>query len=192
MNKKNVFQIIFASLAIILGLLPFTASVNDLMTRIIMKIGWYVLIQDQIVPGVVRLAGAALLPLGISVVAYPHGLTANGIYAHLSWNCIGWQSMFLFFATTIVGFRNSTYTWRSIFEALAIGIMGTFLINLMRICITIVLLTISRPLYAVVYHDYLAALVTIIWLIGYWWFVFRYVLVEKENMNEVVPKQYFA
>jgi hypothetical protein len=47
------------------------------------------------------------------------------------------------------------------------------------------LLVISRPLFAVVFHDYLAAIVTIVWLVVFWWFAYKFVLVEKTGKVKV-------
>ena len=36
-----------------------------------------------------------------------------------------------------------------------------------------------NSLFALLVHDYFAALTTIIWLIFFWWFAYKYVLEEK-------------
>ena len=66
-----------------------------------------------------------------------------------------------------------------------IGLLGTFLVNLLRIVFTVILLVVSRPLFAMVFHDYLAAIMTIIWLVIFWWFAYSFVLEEKV----VLPKE---
>ncbi|MBU0618628.1 exosortase/archaeosortase family protein [Patescibacteria group bacterium] len=165
MKQKRIFKLALAALAIMLMVLPFTLSINDILTRTIEGLGWYQWIQDNIVPWEVRLIGVMVRPLKIDFVAYPEGFTANGIYAKLSWNCLGWQSLLLFLVSLPFGFKGGEYTWFSKLEAFLIGILGTFLINLLRITFTVVLLVVSRPLYAIVFHDYLAAIMTIIWLV---------------------------
>jgi len=35
--------------------------------------------------------------------------------------------------------------------------------------------------FRVVYHDYLAAITTVIWLFFFWWFSYSFVLEEKGN-----------
>jgi len=180
MRQKRVFQLTLAALAIMLAILPFVVSVNDLLTRLVERVGWYMWIQRKIVPWEVRLVGVMVKPLGIDFIAHPEGLTANGIYAKLSWNCLGWQSLLLFLITLPFGFRGGEYTLLSKIEAFLIGTLGTFLINIGRIAFTVVLLVISRPLFAVVFHDYLAAIVTIIWLFFFWWFSYAFVLETRE------------
>src|SRR4030042_5935645 len=181
MDQKRVFQILLAALAIMLSILPFVVSINDILTRTVEKLGWYLWIQQKVVPWEVRLVGVMVQPLGIKFTAYPEGFTANGIYAKLSWNCMGWQSLFLFLISLPFGFKGGNYTFLSKTEAFSIGILGTFLINLVRIAFTVVLLVVSRPLFAMVFHDYLAAIVTVVWLILFWWFSYSYVLEEKRT-----------
>jgi exosortase/archaeosortase family protein len=179
MNQKRVFQIALAALAIMLMILPFVVSINDILTKTVEKFGWYIWIQHQIVPWEVKMVGVVVRPLGIDFVAYPEGFTANDVYAELSWNCIGWQSLFLFLLTLPFGFKGGDYTRLSMIEAFLIGVLGTFLINLSRIVFTVILLVVSRPLFAVVFHDYLAAVITIVWLLAFWWFAYAFVLEEK-------------
>lgn len=184
MSQKKVFKLVLAALAVLLAVLPFVVSFNDLLTRIVERSGWYRWIQEKVVPWEVRMVGVMVKPLRIDFVAYPEGFTANGIYAKLSWNCLGWQSLLLFLITLPVGFRGGNYTFLSKSEDFLIGILGTFLVNLMRITFTVVLLVVSRPLYAIVFHDYLAAIMTIIWLVVFWWFSYAFVLEEKAGAEE--------
>lgn len=180
MRQKRTFSIILAALAIMLMILPFVVSINDFLTRTVENFGWYMWIQNKIVPWEVKMVGVLVRPLGINFIAYPEGFTANGIYAKLSWNCIGWQSLFLFLVSLPFGFRGGNYTFFSKIEAFFIGLFGTFLVNLLRIVLTVILLVVSRPLFAVVFHDYLAAVMTIAWLVAFWWFSYSFVLEEKE------------
>lgn len=179
MKQKRVFQLALAALAIMFMILPFVVSINDLLTRIVESSGWYLWIQEKIVPWEVRLIGVMIRPLGIDFIAHPDGFTADGTYAKLSWNCIGWQSLLLFLLTLPFGFKGGDYSLISKTEALLIGLLGTFLINILRMALTVIILAVSRPLFAVVFHDYLAAIVTVLWLIGFWWFSYAFVLEEK-------------
>lgn len=180
-GRRTVFRLALAALAIMLMVLPFVVSINDLLTRIVESRGWYRWVQEVVVPWEVRLIGVIVGGLGIDFVAYQDGFSANGEYARLSWNCLGWQSLLLYLVTLPVGFKGARYTWVSKVEAFLIGLLGTFFANLFRITSTVVLLVVSRPLYAIVFHDYLAAIVTIIWLVIFWWFAYTFVLEEKSG-----------
>jgi len=88
-NVKSTFMIIFALSAILLMLLPFLTTFNEFLTKIVEKFGFYMWIQNYIVPWLAKMVGAILMPFGVSFVAHPEGMTVNGIYLGLTWNCIG-------------------------------------------------------------------------------------------------------
>lgn len=178
-EEKRTFLVIFALFAVFLAILPFLVTFNEFLTHLIERIGIYMWVQERVVPLEVKMVGVLARPLGINYLAHPDGLTVNGIYARMTWNCIGWQSLLLLAITFAFGLRGS-YTFWSKVEAVLIGLLGTFLINLGRMAVIVVILAVSRPLFAVVFHDYLAAIVTIIWLFIFWWFAYAYVLEEKQ------------
>jgi len=179
MKQKRTFIIIFALLAVFLAVLPFLVTFNETLTHLVERIGVYMWVQERIVPLEVRMVGVVVGPLGINYLVHQDGMTVNGIYAGMTWNCLGWQSLLLFLITLIFGLRGN-YTFWSKFETVLIGLLGTFLVNLLRLTFIVLLLAYSRPLFAVIYHDYLAAIVTILWLFGYWWFAYSHVLVPRE------------
>lgn len=183
MKQKNVFIIIFAFLAITLPLLPFLVSFNDVLTHAIENLGWYSWIQQVIVPYEIKMVGVLVKLLGIDFIAHKEGMTINNTYAHLSWNCIGWQSLLLLFITFIIGLKRK-YTFFSKLETIIIGIIGTILVNLLRMAFTVVLIVVSRPLFAVVFHDYLAAIMTVVWLGFFWWFAYSFILEKKVDNNQ--------
>jgi exosortase/archaeosortase family protein len=169
---------IFALLAVMLAVLPFLVSFNEILTKIVESIGLYMWVQEKIVPLEVKMVGVLVSPFPIKFIAHSAGMTVNGVYAQMTWNCLGWQSLLLFLITIFVGLKGN-YTFVSKIEAIIIGLLGTFLVNLLRLTIIVLLLAYSRPLFAVVYHDYLAAIVTIIYLFVFWWFAYTYVLEEQ-------------
>jgi exosortase/archaeosortase family protein len=179
MRQKKVFILILAFAAMIFMFLPLTLSLNDVLTKAVEHFGWYRSLQAVVVPEWIRLVGTILKLLGIKFAAYTDGFTANGIPAKFSWNCLGWQSLVLFLISLPFGLSGKGYTFISKLKATLIGILSLFLVNLLRIVFTVLLLVISRPLYAVVFHDYLAAAVAIAWLIVFWWFAYKFVLEER-------------
>lgn len=179
MKEKRTFAIIFALLAVFLATLPFLVTFNEGLTRLIEHFSLYMWIQERIVPLEVKMVGVLASPLGINYLAHQKGMTVNGLYAGMTWNCIGWQSLFLLVVTLVAGLRGN-YTFWSKTETVLIGLLGTFLVNLLRLVFIVFLLAYSRPLFAVVYHDYLAAIVTILWLFGFWWFSYSFVLEERK------------
>ncbi len=182
MREKRTFAIIFALLAVLLAVLPFLVSFNEILTYLVERVGVYMWVQERIVPLEVRMVGVLVSPLRLDYIAHQNGLTVNGIYAGMTWNCIGWQSLLLLLVTLIVGLRGNYTLWSKI-ETVLIGLLGTFLVNLARLTLIVIILAYSRPLFAVVYHDYLAAIVTILWLFAFWWFSYSFVL-EPRNIDK--------
>lgn len=178
MKQKKLFNNLFLLLVISLILLPFVTIFNDFLTKAIESIGIYSAIQEYIVPIEVKMVVILVSPLGIKLQIAKEGIVVNGIFAKITWNCIGWQSLILFIISLIIGFQGK-YTRASKLEAFVIGLFGIFIINLFRISFIIILLAYSQPLFAVVFHDYLAAFVTIGFLFLFWWFSYKYVLEEK-------------
>ncbi|MBI3485945.1 hypothetical protein HY025_03270 [Candidatus Daviesbacteria bacterium] len=126
-----------------------------------------------------QLVKLILSPLPINILGHPDGFTVNGVFVGMTWNCIGWQSLLLLGITLYVGLKNAKYTLYSQIEAILIGLLGTFIINILRLCLIVIILSLSKPIFAVVYHDYLAAIVTILWLFFFWWFCYKFILEEK-------------
>lgn len=182
MKKKRVFKTIFLLIAILLMILPALVTFNEALTRIVETFVLYSWLQRNIVPIQVTLVTLILSPFKLPITPHYEGFTVNGTYIGMTWNCLGWQSLLLLTITLLVGFSNGHYTRVSKLETLAIGLLGTFLVNVLRLSAIVWLFTFSRPLYAIVYHDYLAAIVTTAWLFLFWWFVQRYVLEEKETL----------
>ena len=183
MKKKTVFQILFASLAVILIVLPFVVSINDVLTEIVEHYGWYIWLQKLIVPWEAKMVATLVGHLGIKTLIYPTGLSANGNYVQVSWNCIGWQSLILFVLSLIIGFKAGKYTMVSKFFSIVIGLGGIMLVNLLRMAFTVILLVYSRQLFAVVFHDYLSAFATVGYLFLFWWFSYSYILEDKQEVT---------
>ena len=57
---------------------------------------------------------------------------------------------------------------------------GTFWLNIGRMLFTILLAVHAPPIFRIVFHDYLAAGTTVIWLFVFWWFAYSFILEERE------------
>lgn len=180
MRRGNVFGTIFALLVIFMLVLPLLLSFNEAVTKLVEKFELYMAIQRFVVPIEVRMVAFIVSFLGIKPLAHPSGFTVNGTYLEMTWNCVGWQSLLLLSITLFVGFKNGSYTIVSKLEALLIGLLGTFFINIIRLSLIVVIFAYLRPIYGIVYHDYLAAVTTIAWLFFFWWFSYKFVLEEHK------------
>lgn len=182
MKEKNLFITIFLLLSLTLVILPFLVSFNEFLTGIVEKNFLYIWIQESIVPIEAKMMGVLLIPFNYNYAYSPLNSTivVNGINMRITWNCLGWQSIILLFITFIVGLGKK-YTKISMFEAVGIGLLGTFWLNVLRMLFT-VLLAVHLPVaFRIVFHDYLAALTTIIWLFFFWWFAYSFVLEERKS-----------
>lgn len=178
-KTKSTFLTLFLIAAVILLMLPFFTTFNEFLTKIIEHSALYQPIQKYIVPFFAKMIGVLLLPFGVKFTAYLDGMEINGVPMGLTWNCLGWQSLVLLLVTFLTGLTGN-YTKFSKFECIMIGILGTFLVNIFRITFTSLLAAYWGQLFAIVFHDYFATFITLIWLFVFWWFSYAFVLKERE------------
>lgn len=188
MKQKQTFKIIFSTFAIIMVLLPPFAALNSILTSWLNQANWWEPIQNFIVPWEARLVAAAISPFGISSKITPGSIYSTfymikggaAIPVYLSWNCLGWQSMLLLSVSLFAGLRGH-FTNLSRLECLAFGLMGTLLVNVSRMGLIAVGIYYVNSFAAQIIHDYLAAFLTLIWLIFFWWFSYSFVLEERQT-----------
>lgn len=184
MGSKKVFGYLFIFLSILVMILPVVLTFNDVLTRIVEKIALYKFIQEKLVPYEVFLTGVFVKPFVKEFIPLKDGMVVNGIPLKMSWNCIGWQSLLLFLGSLIVGLKSGRYTLFSKIEVIILGFLGIFWINLLRIAFIVLLATWSASVFRIVFHDYLAAITTIFFLFGFWWFSYRFILEERKPFVE--------
>lgn len=181
-KHKKVFIYIFLGLTILLAVLPFVVAGNELLTKIVEQNALYVWIQNNVVPIEAKMMGVLLIPFGYRYAFSPSNslIVVNGLNMGITWNCLGWQSFLLLFVSLVVGFRGK-YSKLSVVEALGIGVLGTFWLNIFRMLLTVILAVHMPSIFRIVFHDYLAAGTTVVWLFGFWWFAYAYILEERKN-----------
>lgn len=181
-NQKKVFRYILLGLSLVLITLPFLVSFNEVLTKVVEHNFLYLWVQDNIVPLEAKMMGAILLPFGYDYAFSPTNsiIVVNGLNMGITWNCLGWQSFLLLSITLLVGFKGK-YSKLSILEALGIGVLGTFWLNIARMLFTILLAVHAPPVFRIVFHDYLAAISTVVWLFIFWWFSYSFVLDEVQS-----------
>lgn len=193
-TPKRTFKLIFLFTTILLLVLPAITTFNELLTSLVMRIEVYRYIQNLIVPLQARMITVVVRLFGISASATATGVLIGastntvGNQVTIAWNCIGWQSFILFAITLATGLQGP-YTLVSRFQTIAIGILGTFLVNITRISLVVLVAHyISRPA-GVIFHDYFSTAMTVSWLFLFWWFAFAYVLEKpKSTINKATLK----
>ncbi|MEM2935560.1 MAG: exosortase/archaeosortase family protein, partial [Candidatus Bathyarchaeia archaeon] len=184
-NESLTYQHLLVVSAVTFLVLPFVITFNEFLTKIVESIGFYMFIQNAIVPSLVRMAGAILQYLfGIQTSVSSSSIYLQGtglpIEISMSWNCVGWQSLVLFIFTLVTGLQGP-YTLRSKVKCLILGAEGTFLVNLLRIVLSCLLAFHFGYLPAVIFHDYLGTLLLIVWL-GIFWYFSLDVFLERKGV----------
>lgn len=182
-NQKSVFKIAFIYFAIIMILLPPFAAINSFMTHSLDRSGWYKPIQKYIVPFQARLVAITIRPLGIDSKVVENNKIASffmlkdggAIPVDLSWNCLGWQSALILIVSLFIGLSGN-HSRISQIMCIAFGFFGTLLMNVFRMSLISVGIFYINVFTATIVHDYLAAFFTLIWLMIFWWFSYKYIL----------------
>jgi exosortase/archaeosortase family protein len=177
---KTTFKNIFLVLTVILVILPFLTTFSEQLTGLIQKTPLYLFIQEYIVPFEVRIVGLILSLLQIPTGIGTNSLTVAGQPLQVTWNCLGWQSVLFLLVSFFTGLQGQ-FKLTSKLEAVAIGILGTFWINILRIVFISILGGYFPSIFAIVFHDYFATLVTVAWLFAFWYFAYNFVLEIKEQ-----------
>ncbi len=165
--------------AILLMILPFVTTFNEFLTRIVETTGLDVILTDWVVPTEARLIAVLVGLLGIPAQVSPYSvyLDKGGFFlpVYINWNCVGWQSFILYAITLATGIQGP-FTRVSKIEAMVLGFLGTFLINLFRITSVAVVAYHFGQMPALIYHDYGGTILILVWLFAYWYFSHGWVL----------------
>ena len=136
--EKETFIWIFLILVLVLVFMPFVTTFNDILTRIVISLDAYRVIQNHIIPWEVRMVGVILYPFGFKPSIVGEYLAigrSDPFLIEIAWNCIGWQSLLFFLLTSWIGLQGDRYSNISKIKAWIIGFLGTFLVNLGRIAL---------------------------------------------------------
>ncbi|OGM18946.1 hypothetical protein A2686_03040 [Candidatus Woesebacteria bacterium RIFCSPHIGHO2_01_FULL_38_10] len=191
-GQKQTFKYILLIVVFVLVFMPFVTTFNDLLTRLVMSLDAYRVIQNYVVPWEVRMVGVLLYPFGFRPSIVGEYLAIGGspgfagqagqsqFLIEIAWNCIGWQSLLFFLITAFVGLQGDKYTNFSKVKAWIIGFLGTFLVNLLRIAVVALIAFYLGQNVAIVFHDYGSTLTVLAWLFFFWWFSYTFVLETKD------------
>jgi exosortase/archaeosortase family protein len=179
----STLQMIIILGSVMLLLLPFVTTFNEFVTRMVMKVEVYKMLQDWVAPYHIRVVTGLLNIIGIDSFASVDRIhmmkLGQPLSVFISWNCIGWQSFILLIITAFIGLKGP-FTLASKIEVLLIGILGTILMNIFRISLVALIAYHFGSLPAIIFHDYISTLMIIAWLISYWIFVHKTILQHKE------------
>src|SRR3989344_2889643 len=121
--SKDTFLALFLILVLVLLFMPFLATFNDLLTRLVINLRGYAFIREVIVPFEVRMVAVVLSAMGFNVgVTREYVVLGNStpFLAEIVWNCICWQSLLFFIITAFIGLQGDRYTNSSKLKAFLI------------------------------------------------------------------------
>ncbi len=186
MKQKQTFKSLLAGSSIFILLLPVFAALNSFMTESLNHSGWWRPIQDFIVPWQAKMVASTLSPFGID-----SRITSGSLYSsfymikdgtalpvYLSWNCLGWQSALLLVISFLIGL-SSDFSNISRVKCIIFGLTGTLLVNIFRMSLIAIGIYYVNSLAAQIIHDYFAAFITLLWLVIFWWFSYKYILSSR-------------
>lgn len=175
--SRRVAVVLAGVTAALLLLTPFVATLDDLLAALAQRWG-----LDAIVAGVAapeaRLVAAALNLIGVRAASSEATLWVFGAHPVklvIGWNCVGWEGLVIFGMTLMVGLRPHEH-WEATLHVLTIGILGTVVVNLVRIMLVSWLAASAGYYPAIFVHDWAATLFTVVWLAGFWVFAQRWIL----------------
>ena len=186
-TRRPILRLLLIMGAILLMILPFITTFNEFLTRLVETSGLDRFLTDWVVP-----VEARMLAVILKLVGIPSQVSSSTIYldkggfflpVYISWNCVGWQSFILYAVTLATGIQGP-FSKASKFEAMVVGFLGTFLINLLRIASVAVVAFHFGQLPAVIYHDYGGTIIILLWLFAYWWFSHGWLLEPLEELPD--------
>jgi exosortase/archaeosortase family protein len=175
-GMRGIQRTLIIAAALIFLTLPLVLSFNDLLASAASATGFDKLISTM-VPYETTAVGDLLrgfgLPAGSNAASVWLGAGFIPVTAIVDWNCAGWQGLFLFGVTSVVGLEELRTSRGKLFVVLA-GIGGIFFVNVVRILVVVLLgYDVSYPA-ALVFHNYGGAIMTLVWLVFFWSLVLKH------------------
>ena len=183
-TDRSVYLVLVAATCAMLLVLPFVTTFDEFLTASTRQLGLINPILSLATPEA-RAVVAILGWLGIPAQAAGPQMyiwDANGQRQALliSTTCIGWQSLILLGLSFTVGLRGR-FTTEARVQAVAIGVLGTIFVNLIRMTLVALVAVHFGFWPAVLFHDYGGTLLIVVWLFGYWVAMKRWILVDPAS-----------
>lgn len=181
-ERKTVYVGLVAATCAMLLVLPLVTTFDELLTTMTMKSGLLSPLLSLAVPEA-RAVVALLNVLGVKAQAaggelYVWDWSGQRQAVLISTACVGWQSLVLLALSCFVGLRGRLATEAKL-QVVVIGVLGTILVNLLRMTGVCIVAADFGFWPAVMVHDYGGTLVVVIWLFLFWAFAHRWILREE-------------
>ena len=177
-----VFAMLLAVTAVLLVVLPFVSTFDDLLTVVGMRLGiaaplqWIVPAEVRVTVVLLGLFGMHAAAAGNHLVLWNSSGAAQTLF--ISWNCVGWQSLILLGLSLMVGLRGPMSLATRV-QVIALGVLGTILVNIARITVVCALAALAGYLPAVLFHDYGGTLLLVSWLFTFWVIAYRWLVPDQ-------------
>lgn len=170
---KKSFGNVFMVGVVVLMVLPMVSTFNEFLTRVAQSTFVFKAIESVLVPYEVMLVRTIISYFGIETAPGTVAVIRDGVNYNtfIAWNCIGWQSVLILMVSLKSGLVRG-FTKASRLEALALALVGTFVMNLARISAILIILFYFGREWAFFFHDYLSIVITVLWLLGFWSLLF--------------------
>ncbi len=186
LTERKVYKRIIIVASITFVILPFITTFNEFLTKIVESLRFFAFIQGIVAPFIVRVVAVILRAFRVPVSFDESFLYLTGgwipLRIYVNWNCVGWQSFILLAFTLVTGLQGR-YTRSSRFLTILIGLEGTFLVNIVRIIIPTIIAYNFGYVPAIVFHDYMGTVLTLLWMGVFWNYAFQSVLVMTEGVG---------
>lgn len=184
MGNKRALSAFLLFVSYFLLVMPLILVFNDVVTRVVNHFALYTILQKYLMPVEIHSTGYIVRLFGIDYIPGKDNVFVNGRHLYMNWNCLGWQSLILYIGSMLIGLRGR-FTLQSKLITVFMGLFGIFWVNIIRISVLLLLFVYAEPVYGVVFHDYFAAIVSILWLFVFWWFSYAFVLEEKDGSSSL-------
>ena len=178
-DRRSVYMGLLAASCAMLLVLPFVTTFDEFLTAATKQFGLTHPLLSLAAPEA-RAVVALLGFLGVQAQAagdelYVWDWSGQRQALLISTTCIGWQSLILLGLSCVVGLRGA-YSKEAKAQVLLIGVLGTVLVNLIRMAIVSLVAAEFGFWPAVLVHDYGGTLIIVAWLFGFWAFANRWIL----------------
>lgn len=165
---------------------PFAYKVQDYLTKLLYATGVAKFLSYYIIPleitgvrFILKLLGVTTNELSDYKTILLHRADSTVFATQITWSCIGWESLLCLILSLIVGIGGH-YTRLSKILSIILGLIGTIVINLLRITVVCLMGFFYGAGFAVAYHNYFGAALVLLWLFIYWWLCYGLILKSKK------------
>lgn len=181
---RSVYLVLVAATCAMLLVLPFVTTFDDFLTSTTRQFGLINPILSLATPearavvAILGLVGVHAQAAGPELYIWDGSGQRQALL--ISTTCIGWQSLILLGLSFLVGLRGR-FDNEARAQAIVIGVLGTILVNLVRMTL-VALVAVKFGFWpAVLFHDYGGTMLIVVWLFSYWVFIKRWILVDPSS-----------